>query len=99
MAQNVAKNINSIGKSSSYWLVSAYTSVAGSGNDSDTNLDFGNDYFKISSLTGIPGTSNNPPSNGVPEPSSLVLLVGGLMGWRLTRTNATNSQSDYRITA
>lgn len=90
--------------SSSYWLVSAFTTCANATRTDSTcssgpsanggSLDFGNDYFKIASLGGL---INTPQTSGsAPEPSSLFLLTGGLMGWRLTRRN---SESDQRITA
>lgn len=71
-------------KSSSYWLVSAYTSCANGNCDSgDTN--FGNDFFKISGLGGNVNTNGGGGGSSVPEPSSLLLLAGGLLGWRLNR--------------
>lgn len=70
---------------SSQWLIGAFNGL-GSG----SNLDTGNDYFKLASLTGggcptsgtIPaGCTNTPPSNnGVPEPGTLLLLGAGLVG-------------------
>ena len=86
--------INPTNISSSYWLVSAYTSCASSCNSYDSN--FGNDYFKISGLTGK--TAPPPPSGSVPEPSSLILLAGGLLGWRIARKNQL-VESDCKISA
>lgn len=64
---------------SSYWLVGAYNGVGGS-------LDKGNDYFKLAKLVGTacpspttPGCGGTPPSS-IPEPSTLLLLSGGLLG-------------------
>jgi len=70
---------------SSHWLIGAYN---GLGNP--TNKDVGDDYFKLASVTGnkfpttgtIPaGCANTPPpSHGVPEPGTLLLLGAGLIG-------------------
>lgn len=89
--------------SSSYWLVSAYTSCANanSGNNytctagpaaNGGTLDFGNDYFKIAGLGGNLSTSGGGGSannNGVPEPTSLLLISIGFLGWRLHRNPRT----------
>ncbi|MGY6277206.1 exosortase-dependent surface protein XDP1 [Methylomonas sp. MgM2] len=89
-----ARAINSAQISSSYWLISAYTSCANGTESNSTKciedasnsgLDFGNDYFKISGLTGEIGQPPQGNTGSVPEPSSLWLLAGGLMGWRLNR--------------
>lgn len=87
-------------KSSSYWLVSAYTSCANNGCDSyDSN--FGNDYFKISSLGAktTSGGGGGGGNNGVPEPSSLLLLAGGLLGWRLNRYHRAQPQTEECMAA
>ncbi|CAD6878573.1 hypothetical protein [Methylomonas albis] len=95
MALNTAKTINTGNVYSSYWLISAYTSVAGTGGDNSSLLDFGNDYFKLS---GISGTACATTTNGgvcgggggagsVPEPTSLLLLASGMLGWRMNRKN------------
>lgn len=78
--------------SSSYWLVSAFTTCANATRADSTctagpsanggSLDFGNDYFKISSLTGNFSTTSGG-NNGVPEPSIYLLLSIGLLGWRM----------------
>jgi PEP-CTERM motif-containing protein len=80
---NDGTNTGGTAVSSSYWLVSAYTSCA-DGNCNDYNSSFGNDYFKISGLGGSTGgTTGN--SSSVPEPSMLLLLSIGLLGWRMNR--------------
>lgn len=79
------EDINPDHLSSSYWLISAYSSSWGSGKGETTQVDNGNDYFKLLSLTsGAPGTT---PGTSVPEPTSLLLLAGGMLGWRLNRKN------------
>ncbi len=73
---------NSTGIFSSYWLIGAYNDVVSSGQSA------GNDYFKISGLTGtpcapgIPGCGGGP--SGAPEPGTLLLMGAGLIG--LVRT-------------
>lgn len=84
---NDTATINPSDTSSSYWLVSAYTSCANNTCNANDGY-FGNDYFKISGLGGnitTNGGGGNGGNNGVPEPSSLLLLVGGLLSWRLYR--------------
>lgn len=70
---------------SSYWLISAYSSAYGTG----TNLDQGNDAFKLLSVAGntCTGTVTNGSCGGggggggsVPEPSSLALMAIALTG-------------------
>ncbi len=95
---NTAKTINTGNVYSSYWLVSAYTSVAGSGKgDAAGVLDFGNDYFKLSGMSGTvcTGTTTNGVcgsgggAGSVPEPTSLLLLASGMLGWRMNRKRHT----------
>lgn len=72
---NQTKAINSVDYFSSDWLITAYTPEAGSPN----NWSFGNDYFKLSKLTGkvsLPGS--------VPEPSSILLLLLAMIGWKIS---------------
>ncbi len=87
--------INTNQKTSSYWLISAYTSAAHGNNTvaANANLDYGNDYFKIAGLGATTVTPTPPPSTQVPEPTSLVLLALGLMGWRMMIRNHQNSSS------
>ncbi|WGS87562.1 exosortase-dependent surface protein XDP1 [Methylomonas sp. UP202] len=76
---NTAKAINSDNVSSSYWLISAYTTSAGTGKgDSTSLLSFGNDYFKLSAVSGIVSTT----TGSVPEPASALLIALGLLGFR-----------------
>lgn len=72
---NVAKEVNTADKVSSWWLVSAFNTGFGAGSTSDN----GNDYFKLASLTGSVVTTPPPPGK-VPEPGSLVLMGGALLG-------------------
>ncbi len=73
--------------SSSYWLISAYTSMAAfDGNNAlagapTAQLGFGNDYFKIEKLTGT--EVSTPSITQVPEPSSVMLLLMGAIAWRI----------------
>lgn len=98
---NDTATINPSDKSSSYWLVSAYTSCANNSCNANDPY-FGNDYFKISGLggnittSGGGGSSNN---GSVPEPSSLLLLAGGILGWRLNRYSKTQVESNDVLAA
>jgi hypothetical protein len=68
---------------SSYWLISAYSVAYGVG----TNLDQGNDSFKVLSVSGntCNGTLSGTTCNKTPEPGSLALLGAALVGFVATR--------------
>lgn len=68
---------------SSYWLISAYSVAYGTG----TNLDQGNDSFKVLSVSGntCSGTLTGTTCNKTPEPGSLALLGAALVGFVATR--------------
>lgn len=73
--------VNAAGKTSSWWLISAYNTSYGSG----AGLDQGNDYFKIyavagSKCTGTISGAGVCGSAGTPEPASLALVGIGLVG-------------------
>lgn len=74
----------SSGVYSSYWLISAYSSVYGG---SGTNLDQGNDAFKLLSVAGNTKTSctSNCGSTDVPEPGSMALMGAAMMGFVASR--------------
>ncbi|WNB77534.1 exosortase-dependent surface protein XDP1 [Methylomonas koyamae] len=82
---DVQEDINPSNKSSSLWLISAYSSRWGSGLG-DVITDTTSDYFKLVSLVGSTA-STTPPGTSVPEPTSLLLLASGMLGWRLNRKN------------
>lgn len=76
--------------SSSWWLVSSYFG------SNATNLDKGNDYFKLLSVTAkcvsntAGGACGTPPPTHVSEPGSLGLAAAALFGlaWTRRRRNA-----------
>ena len=80
---NTAKITSNI--SSSWWLVSAYSSNYGNAaaeqyqtctSGGNSICDIKNDYFKLMSVAG----TISPPDNKVPEPGSLALAAAGLLG-------------------
>lgn len=81
-------NINSIGKTSSYWLIGAYSpAVVNNGtcytDAAGTACGTGAlDYFKLKSVAAKDFPPPPPPPPGVPEPASLGLVVLGLIGAR-----------------
>jgi hypothetical protein len=65
---------------SSYWLVGAYNPLAG-GTSTNTNINTGNDYVKLQSVTGcVSGSTGCTPPGKVPEPGSLALFGLALLG-------------------
>ncbi|MDD2738696.1 MAG: PEP-CTERM sorting domain-containing protein [Methylomonas lenta] len=95
---NDTATINPSDKSSSYWLVSAYTSCANNGCNASDGY-FGNDYFKISGLGGNITGGGSGNTGSVPEPSSLLLFAGGLLGWRLNRYSKAQAESNEALAA
>ncbi len=90
-ASSTAKTVNFANSVySSAWLIGAYNGLT-----TTSGANFGNDYFKIASVTGTkcPTTGTLPqgcgnggggqPGGGVPEPGTLFLMGAGLLG--LTR--------------
>ena len=84
--------LNTGGKSSSWWLISAYNvgyGVSGTGNGSASaaaNFDATADYVKILAVAGTPTNGNNA---GVPEPGSLALVGAALSGILVVRRRAS----------
>jgi hypothetical protein len=75
---NYVQNVNAGGISSSYWLVGAYNSAFGACLNS--NCVAGNDAIKLKELSVTYTMNDTPqPPQGVPEPSSLLLLAFGMM--------------------
>jgi hypothetical protein len=83
--------VNAGAKGSSWWMISAYNTGYGTG----TNLDMGNDFFKLYALGGTKCTSTTAGQCGpgtdipqVPEPGSLVLAGIAFAGLAFTRRQA-----------
>lgn len=93
-------NINAGLASSSYWLIGAYNSTWSSTSckkqsGSTTTCDTGNDYFKISALTGeyTPPPPPPPPPGGgssVPEPGTMALIAAAVLGLGLRHRRRSN---------
>ena len=85
--------VNSSGKGSSWWLISAYNSGFTGAQESRGSLDNGNDYFKISALAGYACTTAGPNCNTtttqVAEPGSLALAGLALFGAYAVRRRST----------
>lgn len=75
-------DVNAAGKSSSYWLVAAYNAAFGSTCMNSTggpgSCDTSKDGVKISALTTADPVK--PPTQPVPEPTTLLLFGAGLLG-------------------
>lgn len=79
---NANEAINATNVFSSDWLITAYTPEAG-GEQGGT---FGNDFFK---LAGVSGDVADPGQGGsVPEPSSIVILLLGFIGWKISNNGS-----------
>jgi len=77
--------VNTTGKSSSYWLISAYNAGfnQSAGAQNLGTIETANDYFKLYAVTGTAA-----PTNKAPEPASLALAglaLAGLAGVRRRR--------------
>lgn len=79
-----ARPVNSTDKSSSWWLISAYSEGFGSSKEAaGGTLGSGNDYFKVLSVAG--NVVPPPPTSKIPEPGSLALMGIAMAGFVATR--------------
>ncbi len=80
--------VNSTGKTSSWWLISAYNSgfTQSAGRETRGTLTNSNDYFKLFAVAGTVCSSNlsggqcNTTTTKVPEPATLALTSVALLG-------------------
>lgn len=80
--------VNGAGKTSSWWLISAYNGgfTQSTGKESRGSLDGGNDYFKLYAVAGTVCATNltngkcGGSGSSVPEPASLALTSVALLG-------------------
>jgi hypothetical protein len=80
--------INSANFFSSDWLITAYTPEAGN----SPGWSFGNDFFKLSGLSGdVTSQENETP---VPEPSIIALILMGLIGWKMSNNGSRRTISN-----
>lgn len=80
--------VNTSNKGSSWWMISAYNTGYGAG----TNLDMGNDFFKLYAVGGAKcttgGNCGSADTPRVPEPGSLALAGIAFVGLVFTRRQA-----------
>ncbi len=87
-----AKTIDTNNLNSSYWLITALN-----GSFWDHSGYLGNDYFKLKSFTGSYTAPTNPPSS-VPEPSAIILILIGFIGWKFSnKTQRKNCAEDMGL--
>lgn len=89
--------VNSSGKGSSWWMISAYNSGFTNSGGNFGSLDNGNDYFKLSALAGskctAAGQCGSSDTPRVPEPGSLALAGLALFGVVYTRRQSKARQA------
>ncbi len=82
--------------SSSYWLITALNGAFWDNPGSSNYI--GNDYFKVKTLTGT-HTPGQPDTGSVPEPSGILLVMTGLVGWHFSTKRNKTTSSSVSITA
>jgi hypothetical protein len=91
---NVARGVNAGNFTSRFWLISAHTSLVGSGcntPNAGSSCDSGNDYFKLLSVTSSAAGENCGGTTGIacplsiPEPGTAGLLMAAFAGGALLR--------------